>query len=387
MRATRRVVLFLRQISPLLLGVRSFDLFRVPADTQGLTGLDGAAINEKISVPKIACFVFLLCAATAVSSPAQMFTTLVNFNGANGSGPQSSLVQGADGNFYGTTSGGGAGFGLGEIFKMTPDGTLTVPPFYSFCPQFNGSSCPDGWEPSAPLVRATDGNFYGTTYYGGVGSCSFPGCGTFFKITPSGLLSTLYSFCSQSGCHDGANPTAGLLQASDGNFYGTTPLGGNSGNGTIFKITPSGTLVWVYSFCSQSNCADGAQPYASLVQGTDGNLYGTTTAGGTTSGMLCQNGNGAPGCGTVFKVSLTGPPLIWTYAFCPQQGCADGATPYGGLVQATDGNFYGTTFSGGNVGAGTVFKITPSGMLTSLQSFGYPNGGAPYSWTSASHRR
>ena len=225
--------------------------------------------------------------------------------------------------------------------------------------------------PVAGLVQASDGNFYGTTTLGGSsGDCSYPdvgGCGTVFKLTPSGTLTTLYSFCSQPNCADGGWPDGGLVQATDGNFYGTTSRGGVSSNcpgpyvsgcGTVFKITPSGTLTTVYSF----NYTDGSEPWAGLVQGTDGSFYGTTEWGGTY------------GHGTVFKITPDGT-LTTLHSF----NYADGSSPLGALVQATDGNFYGTTEEGGAAGPGTVFRITPSGALTTLRSFDgsdgeYPNG-------------
>ena len=144
--------------------------------------------------------------------------------------------------------------GCGTIFKITPSGTLTT--LHSFCAQ---SNCTDGESPEAGLIQATNGNFYGTTYQGGA-NCAPDGCGTIFKITPSGTLTTVYSFCSQSGCSDGYYPEAGLIQASNGDFYGTTTFGGAGGVGTVFKITPSGTLTTLHSFCSQSNCTDGEYP-------------------------------------------------------------------------------------------------------------------------------
>jgi uncharacterized repeat protein (TIGR03803 family) len=129
---------------------------------------------------------------------------------------------------------GGAGsYSSGTAFKMTPSGTLTT--LYNFCSQ---SFCTDGQTPYAGLVQATDGNFYGTTYSAGEGYA-----GTVFKITPSGTLTTLYRFCSQSGCTDGGGPLAGLVQATDGNFYGTTEVGGADDYGAVFKITSSGTLI------------------------------------------------------------------------------------------------------------------------------------------------
>src|ERR1019366_7834316 len=145
-------------------------------------------------------------------------------------------------------------------------------------------------------VQATNGYLYGTTEFGGAGPYGSGG-GTVFKITPSGTLTTVYSFCSQSGCADGDDPVAGLVQATDGNFYGTTDYGGAGkygSGGTVFKITPSGKLTTLYSFCSQSRCTDGEYPYAALVQATNGDFYGTTYVGGATIGG-CMLGNGRYG--------------------------------------------------------------------------------------------
>jgi len=315
----------------------------------------------KLSWRKRACAVVALCATTAIALPAQTFTTLHSFDGTDGAYP-SSLVQASNGNLYGTTSSIGANHDGGTIFKITPTGALTT--LYSFCLQ---ASCPDGQSSYAGLVQATNGDFYGTTVYGGAN-----GYGTVFKITPSGTLTTLHSFCSQSGCPDGQYPYAALVQAANGNIYGTTQTGGVNGPyGTIFKITPSGTLTTLYSFCYQSACTDGISPAAGLVQASNGDLYGTTYAGGA-------NGNFD---GTVFKITPSGT-LTTLYSFCSQSECTDGAHPEGGLVQAADGNFYGTTQLGGaNGGYGTVFKVTPSGALTTLYSFcsqtGCTDGSAP----------
>src|SRR5208283_2780235 len=193
---------------------------------------------------------------------------------------------------------------------------------------------------------------YGTTEEGGA-NCTPLGCGTVFKITPGGMLSTLHSFDGT----DGANPFTGLVQATNGDLYGTTGSGGK-GYGTVFKITPSGTVTTLYSFCSQSNCTDGEHP-SGLVQATNGDLYGTTATGGV---------DWPYGWGTVFKITPSGT-LTTLYSFCSQSKCADGESPGAGLVQATNGDLYGTTYSGGAFGGGTVFKITPSGTLTTLYSF------------------
>ena len=332
------------------------------------------------------------------------FCALVNINSTctDGAGSYARLVQATDGNFYGTTWDGGANAcppynGCGTVFKITPSGTLTA--LYPFCSQ---SGCTDGAQPVAGIIQAADGNFYGTTSDGGANDCSEtvlsqPGCGTVFKMTPSGTLTTLYSFCSQvvgGICADGVEPN-GLIQATDGNFYGTTQFGGDvascylhdgGGCGTVFKITPNGTLTTLYSFCSQiaphGACTDGAAPSAGLVQATDGNFYGTTVGGGANGGY-----------GTVFKITPSGT-LTTLYSFCsqiaPDGECADGEYPYAALVQATDGDFYGTTWqAGANTsssvvfqGGGTIFKITPGGTLTTLYSFcsqsSCTDGAGPY---------
>jgi YVTN family beta-propeller protein/uncharacterized repeat protein (TIGR03803 family) len=321
----------------------------------------------------------------------------------DGATPFAGLAQGVDGNFYGTTElGGGSGGtfcgtvgGCGTVFKITPNGMLTT--LHTFCSQ---SNCSDGGIPFTGLVQGVDGNFYGTTEVGGGGQsfCGVVGCGTVFKITPNGMLTTLYRFCSQSGCADGGFPDAALVQGADGNFYGTTEgFGANSeacaqsGSGdcgTVFKITPGGTLTTLYSFCTQTGCADGDSPQAALIQGADGELYGTTLFGGNSS-VNCLATAGT-GCGTIFKIT-TGGGLTTLYSFCPQSGCADGAIPFGALVQGSDGNLYGTTglggagnavCQGGIAGCGTIFKITAGGALTTLHSFcsqtRCTDGGTPF---------
>jgi len=292
----------------------------------------------------------LLCATTAIALPAQTFTTLHNFDGTDGKVPEAGLIQATNGTLYGTTGSGGAN-GDGTIFKIGPSGTLTT--IYSFCPPPN--RCTDGAYPFAGLIQATDGSFYGTTSEGGANSH-----GTVFKISPSGTLATLHSFCSETGCADGQYPSAGLVQAIDGNLYGTTYSGGANGYGTVFKISPSGTLATLHSFCSETGCADGQYPSAGLVQAIDGNSYGTTYSGG------------ANGYGTVFKISPTG-----TLATLHSFDSTDGYQPSGVLVQATNGNFYGTTAYGGTSNFGTVFKITSNGTLTTLHSFDSTDGAEP----------
>jgi uncharacterized repeat protein (TIGR03803 family) len=226
----------------------------------------------------------------------------------------------------------------------------------------------DGKNPSAGLLQGVNGSLYGTTRFGGevAGNRCNSNCGTVFKIAPGRTPRKIYTFCSQSHCADGAVPYAGLVQGTDGNFYGTTALGGTNKDGTVFKVGPSGRQTTIYNFCSQTNCTDGQFPDAALVQGADGNIYGTTDEGGA-------------GVGTVFTITPSGT-LKTLYSFCSRgpAPCTDGAYPHAGLVQGAGGQLYGTTYGGGTYDYGTVFKITPSGTLTTLHSFESTDGAYPY---------
>ena len=298
--------------------------------------------SEKLGLAKTISILLMFCAATVIASPAQL-TTLTSFTGTNGADPQSSLVRGTDGNFYGTTYEGGAS-GFGTVFKITPSGTLTS--LHSFQGPFS-----DGASPQARLIQSTDGNFYGTTAAGGS-----IGLGTVFKITPSGTLTILHSFSGS----DGGLPLSELVRGSDGNFYGTTSQVGANGLGTVFKITPAGTLTTLNSFAQ-----GGSSPYGGLVQASDGNFYGTTTAGGTSSNCL-------GGCGIVFKMTPSG-----TMTTLHNFNGTDGSRPEASMLKASDGNLYGTTFEGGANNLGTVFKITLGGSLTTLHSFDSSEGYQP----------
>ena len=362
----------------------------------------------------ITCALWAFCVGV-VPSTAQSFSVLHNFAGyltKSGAEPRTGLIQGTDGNLYGTTTLGGAGsctFGCGTVYKITASGAYSV--LYSFQSPDGGpssgliqasdgklygttawggssSSCypesgcgsiyqissdgafktlyafPEAGGPMAGVIQALDGNFYGSTSVGGPsGNCRL-GCGTIFQLTPAGDLTTVHTFSGSDGSEPGS-----LIQATDGNFYGITWTGGSgtsysfNGNGTIFKITPPGTLTTLYSFCAQSNCGDGGGP-SSLVQGSDGNFYGTAVYGG------------AHGGGTIFKITSAGA-FTTVYDFCSQKkNCADGNEPIG-LMQASDGNFYGTTIFGGTVkvGGGTVFEIR-NGTLTTIHAF--PQTGGSY---------
>ncbi len=271
----------------------------------------------------------------------------------DGANPQAPLILGSDLLLYGTTSGGGGPLSGGTVFTLTPGGAETV--LYSFC-SVGGAQCTDGNSPVAGVIEAADGNFYGTTEIGGLGS------GTVFKLTPGGVESVLYAFCGTSGsgsctAGDGALPQAGLIQASDGNFYGTTFIGGVHNQGTVFRVTPAGVETVLHSFSGNNgvaNSTDGAEPIADLIQGTDGNLYGTTEFGG------------ADNLGTVFKITTGG---VGTQLYSFVRSGADGEYPKAGVIQASDGNFYGTTHAGGTTGGGTVYRISAAGIETVLYSF------------------
>ncbi len=283
-------------------------------------------------------------------------------NCTDGSNPFAGLIQDAAGNLYGTTSDSGANGGdAGTVFKLDTTGHETV--LYSFC----SLNCADGENPVAGVIQDAAGNLYGTTSGGGVGpDClASGGCGTLFKVDTTGRETVLYSFCSVANCTDGKLPFAGLVEDAAGNFYSTTPEGGATGYGTLFKLDTTGQETVLYSFCAAANCTDGATPEKNgLVLDAAGNLYGTTAGGGTGSGTGCQ----ASRCGTVFKVDNTGHETV-LYSFCSAPNCADGVNPQAGLVQDAAGNLYGTTSAGGANKEGTVFKLDTTGHETVLYSF------------------
>jgi uncharacterized repeat protein (TIGR03803 family) len=271
--------------------------------------------------------VLVLAIVVTVPAHAQTFSVLYNF-GTNAGDPlrpgyPQIVAQGRDGNLYSITGIGGTG-NSGTAFLITPAGTLTV------LHNFEGES-PVG------LTLGTDGNFYGTSFIN-LG-------GTIFKITPAGALTVLYTFTSGS---DGTDPNNAPIQGIDGNFYGTTAgctINGCIYNPTVYKVTPAGKLKTIYTWSSRNISPN------PLVQGTDGNIYGTTGSGS------------ANGYGTVFKITTAGK-LTTLYSF----DYTNGANPSGALVQGSDGNFYGT--AGGGTANGVAFKITPSGKLTVLHNFG-----------------
>jgi uncharacterized repeat protein (TIGR03803 family) len=303
-------------------------------------------------------FLFLTLLVAAVlatgSAQAQTYTESVLYSfkgGTDGANPGAGLVLDAQANLYGTTINGGAS-NLGTVFKLDTAGTETV--LHSF------TRIPDGANPQAALVRDAQGNLYGTTSLGGA-----LGRGTVFKVDTTGRETVLHNFTGEA---DGGFPVAaGLVQNAQGNLYGTTSAGGAYGSGTVFEVDATGRETVLYSFTWTRG--DGAAPYAGLVLDAQGNLYGTTEAGGD---LGCESG----GCGTVFKLDATGRETV-LHSFTGTGG--DGANPYAGLVLDAQGNLYGTTDAGGDLacesgGCGTVFKLDATGTETVLHSFAGTGG-------------
>jgi uncharacterized repeat protein (TIGR03803 family) len=260
-------------------------------------------------------------------------TTLFNFSGTYLTG---ALVQGSDGNFYGTDETGGVN-GYGMIFKLTPSGRFSI--LHSF-------DSTDGSAPASGLLQASDGNLYGTTYQGGSHNSCPNGCGTVFKITLAGALTTLHNFDAT----DGSNPIAALIQANDGNFYGTTYGGGAKGGwGTVFKFTPAGRLTTLHSFQG----SDGAQPYGPVSEDTNGNLYGTAT-----------NGTGSASEGTTFLVTVGLTPFV---SFVRNRG------KVGQTIGILGQSFTGAT-SVSFGGASAPFKIRSDSYITATTPDGAITG-------------
>jgi uncharacterized repeat protein (TIGR03803 family) len=284
----------------------------------------------------------------------------VNACGAN---PVGALVQARNGIFWGVAQYGGT-LGQGAKFEMGPRGGFGSVSSFA-CIELN---CNGAVEVAAGLIQGTDGNFYGTSEEGGTGAFgSGQFGGSVYQITPQGNINTIYSFCSLIDCQDGQGSMGALVEGPNGNFYGTTPYGGTGtacvnpsptilGCGTVFQITPAGTLTTLYNFCSQSGCPDGQNPIAGLILGSDGNFYGTTYNGGTAPGSACSDNP----CGTLFQLTPSGT-LTTLHSFCTKgEGCPSGGGPRAPLVQHTNGDFYGTTMFGGNQLSfnGTVYGLS-----------------------------
>ena len=257
------------------------------------------------------------------------------------------MLQANDGNIYFVSSNGGKG--AGAIGKLAPDGTLSV--LYAFASRDEGSSA------FAGLVQATDGHLYGTTYLGGT-----RGGGVAFRVTLAGTFTVLRSFGQDA--KDAVLPYAGLVQAPDGNLYGSSLRGGNNDKGTVFRLGLDGVFAIIHHF----DGSNGENPEGTLIVGADGNLYGTTLQGGT------QNR------GTIYRISTSGT-FASVYSF-PSLGAFNtsglatnttGANPRAALLLAADGNYYGTAYQGGANGWGTIFRMTPTGTVSTVRSFAGPS--------------
>jgi uncharacterized repeat protein (TIGR03803 family) len=313
------------------------------------------AIRSRISAPlRILASVLLVSAfLSALPSAAQSFTIVHSFSGPDGSSPTAGLLLASDGNFYGVAMQGGAN-GFGTVFEITPAGTFTT--LHNFAQA-------DGSYPAAPLIQGSDGALYSTTSAGGAHNV-----GTIYRITTAGALTTLHSF---SGL-DGSNPFGPLLIGPDGNFYGTTTGGGSAYFGTVFQFTPAGALTVMHNFAGQDGPDgepgnDGGFPYGTLISVGSGYYAGTTGRGGI-----------ADNVGVLFTVNLAGDivePVLFDKA--------DGSGSFGGLILASDGNAYGLTAGGGTPGPfGEIYQFNlheplQASDFSMVTTFG--SGGQPYS--------
>jgi uncharacterized repeat protein (TIGR03803 family) len=293
--------------------------------------------------------------------PTYSETVLFSFaGGADGASPAGGLRRDNANNLYGTTNTGGdlkcgqRNAGCGTVFKVASNGNLTV------LHTFRGSS--DGDWPVAGLVfDPAKRNLYGTTSSGGAGSGCDGGCGVVFKIGINGNETILHSFAG--GSSDGAYPSADLIVDANDNVYGTTIVGGSYSRGVVFKIDSSGNETVLHSFAGKIN-DDGAVPWGAVILDSAGNLYGTTTEGGTYDQ------------GAVFKVDISGNETV-LYSF--NGGSTDGCDPSGNLVMDASNNIYGTGQWCGADDSGVVWKLTSDGVETLLHSFtGQADGQSPY---------
>lgn len=318
-------------------------------------------------------------------SPAGAETVLYTFTGgADGGNPTSGLLMDSKGNLYGTTQGGGVSGEYcmnsgpcGVVFKLSPasQGPWTETVLHTF----TGNA--DGGNPYAGLIADSSGNLYGTTRMGG----TQPLAGVAFKISSAGNETVLYNFCALTSCDDGANPEAGLIRDSQGNLYGTTLNGGiadqygDPGLGTIFKLTSANVESVLYGYSVANSGTTGSYPIAGVIEDSAGNLYGTTSQGGLTcSGYTC---------GVVFTLSAGDHYTVLHYFKGGTDGAAPG---YGSLLRSAAGILYGTATSGGSgsctalyepPGCGILFSVTAAGNETVQYTFkgqtdgAFPEGG------------
>lgn len=281
------------------------------------------------------------CGTVFKFAPDGTETVLYAFQGGNdGQYPEGGLIMDQDGNFYGATGEGGnyngaacETDGCGTVFEVQPNGTKNT--LYAF----QGGS--DGAGPGGGnLIADAMGNFYGTTTSGGGSGCNDNGCGTVFKLAPGNTETVLYAF---QGGTDGEIPLAGVIADSTGNLYGTTFMGGTYGAGTVFEVSPTGQEKVLYSFKAGN---DGANPEAGLIMDKNGNMYGTTFAGGDNR---CTN---VGSCGTVFELTPAGKETV-LFAFKKSHG----VNPAAALLLGRHDHLYGTTSAGGKYTYGVAFEL------------------------------
>jgi len=294
---------------------------------------------------KLLAGIFLV--AVAAAAPAQTVSTIYQFsNGTNPNLPAGVMAQGQDGNFYGITLSGGSNANVGAIYKISSKGVLTS---LHAMAQSDGTTC-------SGLTLGTDGNFYGTCHNGGANNY-----GTLFKVTSAGVLTVLHNFAVQGSTSDGCEPLAPPIQATNGDFYGTTSFCGANNYGTVYKLTLAGAYSLLYSFQGPPN--DTVLPLG-LIEGTNGDLWGLG------NGWIISGGG-------VFKITLAGKEsLVYTFEPNPEGAFLDGEGPYTNLIQGSNGDFYGTTEEGGSANEGTIFQVTAAGKETVLYSFPNQTDGA-----------
>jgi uncharacterized repeat protein (TIGR03803 family) len=309
----------------------------------------------------------LLCLLVGIAcasvGPAQSQTLYVYHNfGAipDGQTPAAGVIRDRSGNLFGTTEYGGE-WGQGTVFEITSEGVESV--LHSF------GAKGDGVNPVAALVEDAEGNLYGTTLYGGTGTCTL-GCGTVFKLSAAGEETVLHSFSGKGS--DGNSPQAGVILDSAGNLYGTTQEGGwgscHGGCGTVYEVTITGQEKVLWNF--EGETVGGWHPEGGLVMDESGNLYGTTSFGGGGTGN---------GCGLVFKLSYNGTKWVQPVLHRFVESASDGCEPVAALKLDSAGNLYGTTALGGASNYGTVFKVTPAAKESVLVNFDGTNGRLPQS--------
>jgi uncharacterized repeat protein (TIGR03803 family) len=317
-------------------------------------------------------------------SPTGSETVLYTFTGgADGGEPSSGLLMDSKGNLYGTTQGGGisgeyceSSGPCGVVFKLSPPAVQGNPWTETVLHTFTGNA--DGGNPFAGLIADSSGNLYGTTRMGGSQHLT----GVVFKISTAGQETVLYNFCLLTSCDDGANPEAGLIRDSKGNLYGTTENGGiadslgDPGAGTIFKLTPTNQESVLYGYSIAHSAITGSYLTAGVIEDSSGNLYGTTSQGGLTCGDTS--------CGVVFSLTSNDHYTVLHYFQGGTDGAVPG---YGSLLRAANGDLYGTTSTGGTgscttlyepAGCGIVFSVTAAGSEAVLYTFkGQADGAFP----------